>query len=199
MIRDDLSNKLIHFTRGQTRQAAAETFLKILEEKKLRGGDGEIKGKWKCVCFTEAPISKLAAILANPVAHGSRYEPYGFMIDKTWLFKKGGRPVIYQSDSEYELLPDSFKYRHVRYEPDNLIDFTWEREWRIHTDAVDLDPKHVTLIVPERLIKDGLIDIRLEDIYHEHQDPNKILEKISTPYPWHFMVLSDLGIQIKSF
>jgi len=196
MIRDDLSDKLIHLTRGPTREAAALTFLTILGQRMLRGGTGCIKGNWKCVCFTEAPISKLSTILANPSAHGSRYEPYGIMVDKKWLFAKGGRPVIYQSDSEYELLPDGIKYRHVRYEPGQEINFTWEREWRIKTDTLPLDPEAVTLVVPERLVKDGLIDVRLADLYREHNETGLMPQAALSPYPWHFIVLSDLGIPI---
>lgn len=200
MIRDDLSTKLIHLTRGPNTAAAAETFLNIIEEKKLRGGTGCIKGGWRCVCFTEAPISKLSTILASPGAHGTRYAPYGVMVDKTWLFERGGRPAIYQPLEEYDLLPDTLKYRHVTYSPNadpkKSIDFTWEREWRLHADELELDPNHVTLVVPQRLVKDGLIDIRLSDIYQEHERTGTLPSAALSRYPWHFIVLSDLGVEI---
>src|SRR5436190_24168723 len=107
MIRDDLSDKLVHLTRGATDQAAADAFLSIVKERKVRGGSGCIKGGFRCVCFSEAPVSKLSHILANPSAHGMRYRPFGVMVDKTWLFSRGGRPVIYQPDADYELLHEN--------------------------------------------------------------------------------------------
>ena len=148
MIRDDLSSRLIHLTRGET-QVAADTFRTIIEERKLLGGSGCIKGEFKCACFSEAPLSKLTQILANPTPHGMRYKPFGVMVQKEWLFNQGGRPVIYQPDGEYDLLHDSQRYRHVRYEPPD-VDFTWEREWRIQKDELILDPSETTLIVPTR-------------------------------------------------
>jgi len=157
VIRGDLSDKLIHLTRGDSEQAAAATFLTILQEGKLRGGTGCIKGTFRCVCFSEAPLSNLSQILASPGAHGVRYKPFGIMLPKTWLFGRGGRPVIYQSDDEYSLLHDSQKYRHVRYAPDT-IDFTWEREWRIQTDELLLEPEHTTVVVPTRAWEEWLQD-----------------------------------------
>jgi hypothetical protein len=150
MIRDDLSDKLIHLTRGPTYDDAARLFSTILAEKRLLGGTGCIKGGFRCVCFSEAPVSKLGQILANPMAHGMRYKPFGVMVDKRWLFERGGRPVIYQPDCEFALLHDDQKSRHVRYEPTNNVDFTWEREWRICTDELSLDPDATTVVVPNR-------------------------------------------------
>lgn len=40
------------------------------------------------------------------------------------------------------------RYRHVRYEPDRGIDHTWEREWRIRTDELILDPKQTLVVIP---------------------------------------------------
>jgi len=44
--------------------------------------------------------------------------------------------VIYQTDNDFNILPEELRWRHVRYEPagDQAIDFTWEREWRMHCD-----------------------------------------------------------------
>ena len=58
-------------------------------------------------CFSEAPLSKLAQILANPSAHGMRYKPFGVMVSKSWLFERAGRPVIYQPESEFDLLHET--------------------------------------------------------------------------------------------
>src|SRR5712691_5760683 len=150
MIRGDLSKRLIHLTKGDNQDDAVSSFFRIIREGRLLGGSGFIRGGFSCVCFSEAPIAVLSQILANPSVHGIRYAPFGVMVSKEWLFQKGGRPVIYQAQDEYDLLPGALKYRHVRYEPDRGVDHTWEREWRIRTDELILDPDVTTFIVPTR-------------------------------------------------
>ena len=162
-MRDDLSNKLIHFTKG-TDQDAADVFLKIITEKRLLGGTGYIKGGYRCVCFTESPIGKLAHILANRKTYNFNYAPFGIMVDKLWLWERGGRPVIYQSDKEFDLLNNLQKYRHKIYEPDRNIDFTWEREWRIQTQELMLDPPKTTIVVPNRMWVNHLVEEYMEKI-----------------------------------
>ena len=72
------------------------------------------------------------------------------MYEKSYLFAKGARPVIYQPNSDFDLLHEDHKYRHVKFELDEGIDWTWEREWRIKIDELALEPDKVTLIVPNR-------------------------------------------------
>ena len=81
MNRDDLSSKLVHLTKG-TWVEASVTFQNIINEKRLKGGSGGIKDNFQCVCFSEAPISKLSVILANRSELGFRYAPFGVMVDK---------------------------------------------------------------------------------------------------------------------
>ena len=193
MIRDDLSNKLIHLTRGEW-DDAANKFLSILQEKKLKGGTGCIKGAFRCVCFSEAPVAKLSHILANPSVSGFRYKPFGIMVSKEWLYSRGGRPVIYQPDSEFELLHESHKFRHVRYEPKNNIDYTWEREWRIQKDEIALEPNETTVVVPTR---------EWEEWFQSQHTSNLGRRALLTRgfmgpsnQPWHFVVLEDLGVSM---
>lgn len=182
MIRDDLSHLLIHLTKGVSpdQSLALEEsmahFESIVSEQQLRGGTGYIRGGFKCVCFTEAPISKLSHILATTSVGGFKYAPYGVMVDKTWLYEKGGRPVIYGPGSEYDELPDLLKYRHVRFElsPKYKVDYSWEREWRIQTESLPISPSDVTLVVPNRRAKD--------------------LSVARFGGGWHYIVLSDLGV-----
>jgi hypothetical protein len=197
MIRDDLSDRLIHLTRGTTYDDAAATFEKIIGERKLLGGSGCIKGGFRCVCFSEAPLSKLTTILANPMAHGMRYKPFGVMVDKKWLYERGGRPVIYQSDSEFDLLKPEQQWRHVRYEPHARVDFTWEREWRIRTDELLLDLEAATLVIPNREWEArfheqhlGMLSRRAL-LTHGFIGPKNVAD-----IPWHFVVLEDLGVEI---
>ena len=195
MIRDDLSTKLIHFTSGSD-QEAADIFLKIINEGKLIGGSGYIKGGYTCICFTESPIGKLAHILANRQAYNFRYAPFGVTVDKLWVWEKGGRPVIYQSDEEYELLHEDQRYRHKRYEPDKNIDFTWEREWRIKTDVLSLEPQKTTLIVPSRSWADQLIERHMEEVRSRVMIMEDMGHFYVDRYPWHFIALEDLGITL---
>jgi len=195
MIRGDLSNRLIHLTKGRTPEEASAAFSSILRDGRLRGGEGHIRGRHKCVCFSEAPLGTLTQILADPTVHGMRYAPLGVMVSKAWLFSRGRRPVIYQSEDEYETLPDSLRYRHVRYEPDRAIDHTWEREWRVLADELALDPDEATLVVPTRAWEDRF----LQDYVISHRNAVLLLDVVDSvsrmdKFPWHFVVLEDLGV-----
>jgi hypothetical protein len=116
-----------------------------------------------CVCFTEAPLAEMASLFASAAmldeAQALRYEPFGVGVPKDWLFRTGGRSVIYQSDAEYELLPDDFRWRHCRYEPPD-IDFTWEREWRIRTERLDLERAQTWVFVPRVVMTHRLAERR---------------------------------------
>lgn len=151
MPREDISDKLIHFTKGETLESAYETIRTIINESRLIGGSGFIKGGHICVCLSEAPLAALEHGLLNSSAY-SRYSPFGIVFEKRWIFEQGGRPVIYQPDSEYDALPESHKWRHVRYEPnaEEPKDFTWEREWRILTEELNFNPSVAAVVVPDR-------------------------------------------------
>jgi hypothetical protein len=83
MLRTDVSTRLVHMTKGTTEQDAVNRFLSIVGSAQIRGGTGFIRGGYRCVCFTEAPIANLAQALAQPSPHGIPYAPLGVMIDKT--------------------------------------------------------------------------------------------------------------------
>lgn len=198
MIRDDLSDKLIHLTKGETKDAASD-LLKILTEGRLRGWPKSNTAKVPCICFCEAPISKLAHILATD---GMRYRPFGVMVEKRWLFERGGRPVIYQPDTEYNLLHDELKYRHVPYNPtaEKPIDTTWEREWRIQTDELRLDPDRTTVVVPNRDWEDYIltnyskVSVNFDTWITNRIDLNTVVQSPK----WHLIVLEDLGVPFPS-
>jgi hypothetical protein len=192
ILRDDLSARLVHLTRGDTLTAAV-SFFQIVRERRLVGGTTDIRGGFRCVCFSEAPIGKLAHLLADPSVEAMRYKPFGVMVDKAWLFAQGGRPVIYQPEAEYPLLHESQRYRHVRYEPPDT-DFTWEREWRVRVDELPLDPDAVTLVVPTRVWERWF--------QRDHTAANARRAMLlgglggGEPFPWHFTVLEDVGVDI---
>ena len=193
MLRDDLSNKLIHLTRGDDYQQAATRFNSIIANGRIEGGTTTIRGAYRCVCFSEAPISKLASVLSRSLQDGgTRYKAFGVMVDKVWLFERGGRPVIYQPDNEFEPLPESHRYRHVRYEPPN-VDWTWEREWRIRADVLQLDPAATTFIVPDRrwsekFINDHVANVAIESDFFG--------APVLRDFQWHFIALTDLGLEV---
>jgi len=151
MSREDISDKLIHFTTGETLENAFDRIHTIINKSRLIAGNGFVKGGYRCVCFPEAPVAALEHGLLNSSAY-SRYSPFGIMFEKRWIFEQGGRPVIYQPDSEYDALPESHKWRHVRYEPnaEEPKDFTWEREWRILTDELNFNASVAAVVVPDR-------------------------------------------------
>jgi len=176
-------------------EAAAKSFLSIFGNGELQGSSQCIQGGYKCVCFSDAPISKLATIIATPNAQGMRYKPFGVMVSKPWLFSKGGRPAIYQLRDEYKDLPESQRFRHVTYDPIKGPDFSWEREWRIHADKLPLDPTETTLIVPNRQWED-----RLRNEFASRQFITSVqLGRRGAPsssFKWHFIALEDLGVPL---
>lgn len=196
MIRIDISSKLIHLTRTVDGVPAEQRFQSILAEGILKGSSRDVRGCFKVVAFTEAPVGMLASVLANAGALNMRYAPLGVMVDKIWLYKRGGRPVIYQPNGEFDDLPESKKHLHVRYEPDREIDYSWEREWRIKTDALELDHESTTIIAPSR---------SWEQKYHDEHTTRQSRGAFAMGgvYPmrrpkWHFVILEDLGIPFES-
>lgn len=149
--RDDISEDLVHFIKGKTPQERFNILQKILNEKRLLGGTGFIKGQYRCVCFSEAPVNHLGRALTRPSIHREiPYQPFGIIVRKKWLYGQGGRPVFYQSAREFLDLPENLRWRHMRYEPDSEfpVDFTWEREWRIHADALPITPQTARIVLP---------------------------------------------------
>ena len=155
LTRNDLSNTLIHFTRRIDSQSAFDVLKTMITDKQIKGGPGYVRGgnANRCVCFTESPINEVSSYfnletLLHDLQDSIRYEPYGIAFKKNYLFGQGARPVIYQPSAEYSLLPDELKYRHVTFDPVNKIDLTWEREWRLKQDSLNIDSNEAIVIVP---------------------------------------------------
>src|ERR1700716_2996948 len=157
--RDDIANDVIHFTKGDSPAEAFDVLSRIVAERRLLGGTGFIKGNYTCVCFTEAPLAHLTYVFSRTAAERLRYMPFGILLPKKWLFDRGGRPVIYQPESEFTELPETLRYRYVRYEPTGTppIDFCWEREWRVRTEELKLDPTLATIVLPSQEYLDELM------------------------------------------
>jgi len=171
MSRNDITYDLIHFTKGEDIEDAFQQLRKIIKERRLICGGNLIKGGHKCVCFSEAPLASLQSGLVNPDYYSS-YSPFGIMFKKKWIFEQGGRPVIYQTNEEYEHLRETHRWRHMRYHPNQNppVDFTWEREWRVRCDHLDFNPEVATIVVADsnwssRLMRE-----------HERDEEFKILQ-----------------------
>jgi hypothetical protein len=149
-MRPDLSNSLMHFTKGASDEDAYQTLKQILATKCILAGTGCVRGSQRCVCFSETPLSVLKHGLVNSRGF-SRYSKFGVLFRKDDVFASGGRPVIYQPEPEYSLLPEALRWRHVRLDLSSNppIDFTWEREWRLPVDRFVFAPDRVTVILPD--------------------------------------------------
>ena len=158
MERPDLTDDLIHFIRADTANAALHTLQAILQSRRLIGSARMVKGDHRVVCFSEAPLRFLGYAVGRGAPGHSRYQPIGIMAKKRWLYDRGGRPVIYQPDSEYAALGPAHQWRHVRFEPGATppIDFTWEREWRIHTPELPFASAEVTVVAPSQEVLDWM-------------------------------------------
>lgn len=166
MLRPDMSDHLAHFMSGPECEVAFANLCRIIGERRLRGSGRNNRDGHVYVCFSEAPLPVVPHGPVNAGAY-SRYTPFGVLVDKRWLFARGGRPVIYQSEQEYAQLPGTLQWRHMRYEPDAEppVDFTWEREWRLQTNALSLTPNDAVIVLPNKEW-----EARLRGAFHDDQD-----------------------------
>ena len=189
--RRDISDNLIHFTSGEGEEEAYQRLCNIMKEGRILATSEKIKGRYKCVCFTEAPLISLRDGLVNPDAY-SRYFPFGIIFEKLRIFKLGGRPVIYQPVAEFEGLSTDYRWRHVTYEPnrDEPIDFTWEREWRIKCGALCFDPSCAGIVVQDEDWEQRMISEHeteqdfMVSQYNEMLDDEMLAEQYREPFPW---------------
>ena len=144
--RVDLSIYVTHLTKENAGLNTFEVLQKILTEKKLVGSttaSGFIIGTDSAVCFQDGPLYGIAQNCLHEQQNkdelGSkiRYSPVGLSFRKDYVFKKGGRPVIYESkDVAKSILPPAEWWRIVSFDLSGtvIIDWTHEREWRVKGD-----------------------------------------------------------------
>jgi hypothetical protein len=204
-VRSDISDDLIHFVRRESPEEAFGVLEQIVLGRRLLGGTGYIKGAHCCVCFTEAPLDSIAEVVWRSQSAELKYQAFGIKVSKRWLFERGGRPVIYEPDADYQLLPAAFQYRHVRYEPcgDHPIDLTWEREWRINTDKLCLDPPNCGVVVLEsehesqlRMRFDEEQDRRIQE-YASCVGASQA-EQYREEFPWNVTVIGSVSPQCEA-
>ncbi|HVE45037.1 MAG TPA: hypothetical protein VNC84_07925 [Gammaproteobacteria bacterium] len=191
-IRSDLSDWLVHCTQPMDSLTSFDVLRKILNDGVLIGNKQYIKAQCKCVCFSEAPLTKIKSLITycGNYECSLRYAPYGIAVKKEWLFERGGRPVIYQKDEEFDITSDQHKYRHVRYDPAKNFDFTWEREWRVQCNELVLQPEITTVFVKDR----NDVRLLLEE-YHGHQSSWSLLGVpfIIDIFPWGLISLDEIS------
>ncbi len=174
MIRIDHCENLIHFTKGEKKsldyESAYQNLKKIIKSGELKGSNGMILGRHNCVCYTESPVRCLTNNGQLESKYFSRYTPFGIQYCKKYVFQNGGRPVIYSTKEEWIKQKDNadINWRYVGYDPtmEGRLDFTWEREWRIKTDSVPVEPNLVKLVFPSLKWINRFIEEH-EKEYHE--------------------------------
>lgn len=115
--RGDLTHKLVHFTKSSGDLGGWDILRKILDDKKLIAGKPDREGAARYLCFSEAPLAHIGRLLGAGHHTSVKYEPYGIMVNKAWLYALGGRPVIDQHPDQCDLLPDELRYLHKGYDP----------------------------------------------------------------------------------
>ncbi|MBU3068269.1 hypothetical protein KOI40_00375 [Aestuariicella sp. G3-2] len=185
-MRLDITENLCHWIKASSDDEAVDRICSIISQRKILGANGFVKGSFDCVCFTESPYIEF-----HKQKH--RYRKYGVMVSKEWVFKNGGRPVIYQPENEYHLLPESLKWRHVSFEPPH-IDFSWEREWRINKKEIDVTPEEFLFLVPSEEIGNLLWTEYVDDKYRNccgALEENDDYGKNWVPAPFRYRVISE--------
>jgi len=195
-MRTDISPNIVHFTKDNTIELAYNRFRKIIRDRVLIGSSKKIKGGQPCVCFSEAPLINLKSGLVNENYY-SKYSPFGFLFNKIYIYSLGGRPVIYQPDTEYYWLPEAMQWRHGRYEPhlERPIDFAWEREWRLPTNKLNIHPSYTHLVLPDqswvnRLHRDHHFDEMNKIQQYSLIFRTEIAHQYFEQFHWHIWTLS---------
>ena len=143
--RVDLSSRVTHLTKGDTDDEAFKNLISILEEKCIiasKTGSNFINGDIPAVCLQEAPLIAIAENLQyeeklreEDEKQRIRYLGFGIRFQKNFIYKKNGRPVIYdETNRAKEYLPENEWWRIVKLDLSNkehIIDWTHEREWRV--------------------------------------------------------------------
>ena len=159
----DFSPLLVHLTKDDDANMmyAKDALDMILDQKTLKAfnhfclfdsdleklRDVSLREKFKVVCFTETPIDQINVLLTEVSGRNFKPKPYGLVFKKEYIRQQKGNPVFYVSgnlfDSLWQLYNDakerSFSLNDNRVlalvnRCDEIVDFHWEREWRIIGD-----------------------------------------------------------------
>ncbi|NRT61825.1 hypothetical protein B0P06_004293 [Clostridium saccharoperbutylacetonicum] len=165
--RSDMSGYVYHLTRGNDSLETIDVIIKILNDRKLNGSttnSGFIVGSNKAVCFQDTTTYGLCQntyheqiLRSNDKKLKVRYRPIGLAFEKTYVYEKGGRPVIYEKTEDAKKLLDKDEWwRIVNFDlsnRDQIIDWTHEREWRIKGDFEFDISKTIVVLVNNKTYK----------------------------------------------
>lgn len=139
-IREDISDYLFHFTKGEN------AFLKleqIINDRAIK--DVKRNGY---ICFTETPIYMLEnyfKYIAKQYKIPKILAPYGIGLKRDSLFSQGARPAIYGLPEEKDDLPESLQWRFVPINPPDK-DWLWLREWRVNKAEVKFVNEDIAIV-----------------------------------------------------
>ncbi len=162
--RADYGSQVTHLTRSTTicgqAYSAVDVLIKILRERRIIGStteSGYIIGDRQAVCFQDAPPYSICEnidfelkLQKDKNTDKVRYEACGVMFKKPYIYRKGGRPVIYDNkETAKNMLPTDEWWRIVNFDmsnPEFFVDWTHEREWRLPGD-LEFDIAEATVVV----------------------------------------------------
>lgn len=181
--RSDFTCGLVHLTKPQNGQKSLDILINILKEGTLKAStEGYICGKDPVVCFQDVPLQSLAEnilyeqqLRKEDASQPIRYAPFGLRFSKPYIYRAGGRPVIYENTGiAKSFLLESEYWRIVKFDlnnDDNFIDWTHEREWRIKGD-LHFDLKQVEILLSKEYTIAKFVDIC------ERNDITQILKEV---------------------
>ncbi|MDY8021729.1 DUF2971 domain-containing protein [Paenibacillus polymyxa] len=144
--RSDMSTHLVHLTKAANGLNEVEVLLKILGDKKIKGSGngGFVIGDQRAACFQDTPLYGVSqnvyheAIYREELGGKKRYSAVGLSFYKPYVYRKGGRPCLYEQTSiAKKILPSEEWWRIVAFDlsnTDKILDWTHEREWRVKGD-----------------------------------------------------------------
>lgn len=173
--RMDLSSRLTHLTKGVNDNDAFNNLINILEEKRIKGSTkkkGFICGEIPAVCLQDAPLFAIAENLQYEEAlrkeenQKIRYLGFGVRFQKDFIYRQGGRPVIYDDkDEAKKYLPTNEWWRIVKLDLSNsnsVVDWTHEREWRVPKKII-FEYSQCEVIVPSSKYYKKFVDYCLKN------------------------------------
>src|SRR6266540_2730293 len=108
--RDDISKFLVHLTREYERHSPEQNLLSILRARRIDARNSHclfkhelarmdltdaLREEFKSVCFTEAPLMQLKAVVGPIPGRRMALAGYGLVFSKETLLQRGASPAIY--------------------------------------------------------------------------------------------------------
>lgn len=136
--------------------SALASLRRILGQRRIAGTGEAIRGGFRVVSFTAVPLPEMQSRrVFRPHRGRWDFEPYGLCIRRDWAVARSMKPVNYGDESLWNQLSPAeqpfFQLSHTHNdEPQQVIDWTGEQEWRHLGDVEisDLPPDAGLVFVP---------------------------------------------------